>query len=111
LGSIVLDPGVKYMPFGDARDFLASEKVRSVLCFTPGTGWLLHRVPGSGKSSLIRAIAGDVSRVYCLCPLVYSSSKSSVLMGLMERVQKGVILLLEDLDATFTRSVSRTDNE
>jgi hypothetical protein len=27
MGSIVLDPGVKEMLLGDARDFLASEKV------------------------------------------------------------------------------------
>jgi chaperone BCS1 len=35
---------------------------------------------------------------------------NSVLMVLMGRVPKGAILLLEDLDAAFTRSVSRQDD-
>lgn len=33
MGSIVLDPGVKEMLLGDARDFLASEKVRLAYFF------------------------------------------------------------------------------
>ncbi|KAI0293475.1 hypothetical protein BC826DRAFT_889139, partial [Russula brevipes] len=63
-------------------------------------GDLLYSIPGSGKSSLIHAFAGE---------LMLSSSwiNDSTLTTLMARVPSRCIILLEDLDAAFTRSVSR----
>ncbi|KAJ7239215.1 BCS1 N terminal-domain-containing protein [Mycena haematopus] len=111
MGSIVLDPGVKEMLLGDARDFLASEKWYADRGIPFRRGYLLHGVPGSGKSSLIHAIAGELMLDIYVVSLSSAWISDSVLMGLMGRVPKGAILLLEDLDAAFTRSVSRTDNE
>ncbi|KAF7358110.1 hypothetical protein MVEN_00859100 [Mycena venus] len=111
MGSIVLDPGVKEMLLGDARDFLASEKWYADRGIPFRRGYLLHGVPGSGKSSLIHAIAGELMLDIYVVSLSSAWISDSVLMGLMGRVPKGAILLLEDLDAAFTRSVSRSDND
>ncbi|KAJ7731302.1 P-loop containing nucleoside triphosphate hydrolase protein [Mycena maculata] len=112
MGSIVLDPGVKEMLLGDARDFLASEKWYADRGIPFRRGYLLHGVPGSGKSSLIHAIAGELMLDIYVVSLSSAWISDSVLMGLMGRVPKGAILLLEDLDAAFTRSTSRsTDND
>ncbi|KAJ7137290.1 P-loop containing nucleoside triphosphate hydrolase protein [Mycena filopes] len=109
MGSIVLDPGVKEMLLGDARDFLASEKWYADRGIPFRRGYLLHGVPGSGKSSLIHAIAGELMLDIYVVSLSSAWISDSVLMGLMGRVPKGAILLLEDLDAAFTRSVSRSE--
>ncbi|KAF7291312.1 hypothetical protein MIND_01275300 [Mycena indigotica] len=107
LGTIVLEPGVKEMLLGDARDFLASEKWYSDRGVPWRRGYLLHGVPGSGKSSLIHALAGELMLDIYVVSLSSAWINDSVLLGLMGRVPKGAMLLLEDLDAAFTRSVQR----
>ncbi|KAJ7601304.1 hypothetical protein FB45DRAFT_396501 [Roridomyces roridus] len=107
MGSIVLDPGVKEMLLGDARDFLASEKWYADRGIPFRRGYLLHGVPGSGKSSLIHAIAGELMLDVYVVSLSSAWISDTMLMGLMSRVPKGAILLLEDLDAAFRSSASR----
>lgn len=124
MSSIVLNPGVKEMLLNDTRDFLKSEKVISVfyqshvsLIINPQwyadrgipfrRGYLLHGVPGSGKSSLIHAIAGELMLDIYVVSLSSSWISDSTLTTLMGRVPARCIVLLEDLDAAFTRSVTR----
>jgi chaperone BCS1 len=124
MGSIVLNPGVKEMLLNDTKDFLKSEKVSirlSYNCNVPHVylkwyadrgipfrrGYLLHGVPGSGKSSLIHAIAGQLMLDIYVVSLSASWISDSTLTTLMGRVPARCILLLEDLDAAFTRSVNR----
>lgn len=70
-------------------------------------GYLLHGVPGSGKSSLIHAIAGELMLDIYVVSLSSSWISDSTLTTLMGRVPARCIVLLEDLDAAFTRSVTR----
>ncbi|KAJ7239203.1 hypothetical protein B0H12DRAFT_82626 [Mycena haematopus] len=49
----------KYMLLGDVRFFLASEKWYADCCIPFRRGYLLHRVPGSGKSSLPTCDVGE----------------------------------------------------
>lgn len=64
-------------------------------------------MPGSGKSSLIHAIAGELMLDIYVVSLSSSWISDSTLTALMGRVPARCILLLEDLDAAFTRSVTR----
>lgn len=72
-------------------------------------GYLLHGVPGSGKSSLIHAIAGELMLDIYVVSLSSSWINDSTLTTLMGRVPARCIVLLEDLDAAFTRSTSRDE--
>lgn len=67
----------------------------------------MHGVPGSGKSSLIHAIAGALMLDIYVVSLSASWMNDSTLTSLMGRVPARCIVLLEDLDAAFTRSTSR----
>lgn len=62
--------------------------------------FLLTGVPGSGKSSLIKALAKHLSRpLYVLCFSKHMDDDS--LIELINEIKTGSILLLEDIDAFF----------
>ncbi|KZS98650.1 P-loop containing nucleoside triphosphate hydrolase protein [Sistotremastrum niveocremeum HHB9708] len=107
MSSIVLNPGVKEVLLNDARDFLRSEKWYADRGIPFRRGYLLHGVPGSGKTSLIHALAGELMLDIYVVSLSASWINDSTLTTLMGRVPARCILLLEDLDAAFTRSVTR----
>ncbi|TFK20759.1 P-loop containing nucleoside triphosphate hydrolase protein [Coprinopsis marcescibilis] len=111
LSSIVLNPGVKEMLVDDAKDFLRSEKWYADRGIPFRRGYLLYGVPGSGKSSLIHALAGYLQLDIYVVSLSASWISDSTLTSLMGRVPARCVVLLEDLDAAFTRSVSRDDED
>ncbi|EEB89303.1 hypothetical protein MPER_12612, partial [Moniliophthora perniciosa FA553] len=60
--SIILDPGIKDRLLEDARDFLDSKAWYSERGIPFRRGYLLHGAPGSGKTSLIHSMAGELGR-------------------------------------------------
>nr|GAT56571.1 predicted protein [Mycena chlorophos] len=60
MSSIVLQPGVKEMLLADCKDFLCSEEWYAERGIPYRRGLLLHGVPGSGKTSLIHSLAGEL---------------------------------------------------
>ncbi|EIM80091.1 P-loop containing nucleoside triphosphate hydrolase protein [Stereum hirsutum FP-91666 SS1] len=111
MSSIVLNPGVKEMLVADTHDFLRSEKWYADRGIPFRRGYLLYGVPGSGKSSLIHAIAGELLLDIYVVSLSSSWINDSTLTTLMGRVPSRCIVLLEDLDAAFTRSLTRSDKK
>jgi chaperone BCS1 len=77
------------------------------LTFTLYRGYLLYGAPGSGKSSLIHSLAGELTLDIYVISLSASWMNDSTLTNLMSRIPARSILLLEDLDAAFTHSTSR----
>jgi chaperone BCS1 len=73
-------------------------------------GYLLHGVPGSGKSSLIHALAGQLQLDIYVVSLSASWISDNTLTALMGRVPARCVLLLEDLDAAFVRTTNREDD-
>ncbi|KAF8141397.1 P-loop containing nucleoside triphosphate hydrolase protein [Boletus edulis] len=107
LSSIVLQPGVKDMLLADCRDFLCSEDWYAERGIPFRRGYLLYGVPGSGKTSLIHSLAGELGLDIYVVSLSSKGMSDNTLTTLMGHVPSRCILLLEDLDAAFTRSVSR----
>ncbi|KZT21011.1 P-loop containing nucleoside triphosphate hydrolase protein [Neolentinus lepideus HHB14362 ss-1] len=99
MSSIVLEPGVK--------EFLQSEEWYAERGIPFRRGYLLYGVPGSGKTSLIHSLAGELGLDIYVVSLSSKGMSDNTLANLMGNVPSRCILLLEDLDAAFTRSVSR----
>ncbi|KAF7289120.1 BCS1-N domain-containing protein [Mycena chlorophos] len=107
MSSIVLQPGVKEMLLADCKDFLCSEEWYAERGIPYRRGLLLHGVPGSGKTSLIHSLAGELGLDIYVVSLSAKGMSDNTLTTLMGNVPSRCIVLLEDLDAAFTRSVSR----
>ncbi|KAJ7625467.1 BCS1 N terminal-domain-containing protein [Roridomyces roridus] len=60
INSIILDPGISELLVDDARDFLESKAWYAARGIPFRRGYLLYGAPGSGKTSIISSIAGEL---------------------------------------------------
>ena len=79
MDSIVLDEGVKELILGDARDFLRSKTWYGDRGIPFRRGYLLWGVPGSGKTSIIHGLAGELGLDIYIVSLAKSGLDDSTL--------------------------------
>ncbi|GJJ07004.1 hypothetical protein Clacol_001202 [Clathrus columnatus] len=103
LRSVILEPEVKNAVLADAVDFLSNEEWYIERGIPYRRGYLLHGVPGSGKTSLIHSIAGELTLDVYIVSLSKPGLDDSQLNGLFCAMPSRSILLIEDIDAVFRR--------
>ncbi|KAG9085171.1 hypothetical protein FS749_004640, partial [Ceratobasidium sp. UAMH 11750] len=103
--SIVLDPEIKDMIMEDAKDFLSSENWYADRGIPFRRGYLLYGAPGSGKTSLIHALAGELKLDVYVISLSRRGFDDAKLNEMISDLPPRAIALIEDIDASFTTAV------
>ncbi|KAJ7105454.1 P-loop containing nucleoside triphosphate hydrolase protein [Mycena crocata] len=107
INSIILDPGVSELLVDDARDFLDSKAWYAARGIPFRRGYLLYGAPGSGKTSIISSIAGELGLDVYIVSLSRVGLDDSALSELISNLPEKCIALMEDIDAAFTQSLNR----
>ena len=111
LESVVLDKGVKERIISDVRGFLGSAKWYYDRGIPYRRGYLLHGPPGSGKSSFIRALAGELDYNIAMLNLSERGLTDDRLNHLLTIIPRMTLVLLEDADAAFGNRRTQTDED
>lgn len=103
LGSVILDEGIDRSILNDVKDFLGSGDWYHKRGIPYRRGYLLYGPPGSGKTSFIQALAGELDYNICILNLSENNLTDDRLNHLMNHIPERSILLLEDVDAAFNK--------
>lgn len=109
LGSVILDKGIAQEILDDVRDFLKSGEWYHQRGIPYRRGYLLYGPPGSGKTSYIQALAGELDYNICILNLSENNLTDDRLNHLMNHIPQRSILLLEDIDAAFNNRDQSND--
>ncbi|CUM49729.1 Mitochondrial chaperone BCS1 [Debaryomyces fabryi] len=109
LGSVILDEGIGESILSDVKDFLTSGDWYHKRGIPYRRGYLLYGPPGSGKTSFIQAIAGELDYNICILNLSENNLTDDRLNHLMNHIPERSILLLEDVDAAFNKREQSDD--
>ncbi|CAG8441676.1 3125_t:CDS:2 [Ambispora leptoticha] len=106
LDSVILDKDIKEKIVRDVRDFINNGKWYYEMGIPYRRGYLLYGPPGSGKSSFIQALAGELEYNICLLNLSERGLTDDRMNHLLSNAPERSIILLEDIDAAFTKRLA-----
>ncbi|KAK6462791.1 mitochondrial chaperone BCS1 [Scheffersomyces coipomensis] len=109
IGSVILDKGISDTIVDDVKDFLISGDWYHKRGIPYRRGYLLYGPPGSGKTSFIQALAGELDYNICILNLSEANLTDDRLNHLMNHIPERSILLLEDIDAAFNKREQSED--
>ena len=109
LESVILAKGVKEQIVDDVKDFLNSSKWYYDRGIPYRRGYLLYGPPGSGKSSFIQALAGDLDYNIAILNLSERGLTDDRLNHLLSIIPRRTLVLLEDADAAFSNRRMASD--
>ncbi|PVV02928.1 hypothetical protein BB560_002606 [Smittium megazygosporum] len=109
LSSVVLDQNLADMIVTDVNGFIHNEQWYEQRGIPYRRGYLLYGPPGTGKTSFIQALAGELGYNICVLNLSERGHTDDRLNHLLTIAPERSIILLEDIDAAFTKNREKTD--
>ena len=101
LDSVVLKEGQKEAITADLDRFFASRERYETLGIPWRRGYLLYGAPGTGKTSLVTALASELSLNVCVLSLASPNVTDEKIGNLLASVPRRSVILIEDVDAFF----------
>ena len=101
LASVVLKQGQKEAIVADLDRFFASRERYETLGIPWRRGYLLSGPPGTGKTSLVTALASELSLNVCVLSLASPNVTDEKIGNLLASVPRRSVILIEDVDAFF----------
>ncbi|WWC93229.1 hypothetical protein V866_000062 [Kwoniella sp. B9012] len=101
--SIILPDGIKEWLLADATEFLAERDFYEGRGVPHRRGYLLYGEPGSGKSTLISALAAQLRLDIYIVNIGGRYLDDDTLSSLMQDCPSRCILLMEDIDCAFKK--------
>src|SRR5882724_1306166 len=111
LSSVFLPEGQAEFLFHDVQAFLGNKEWYAQRGVPYRRGYLFHGISGSGKTSVILALAGDLRLNLYILNLSGGSLSDTRLQHLLSEVPPNSIVLLEDIDAAFAARQKNSDIE
>lgn len=105
LSSVVLAPGVSERVENDIRTFLSRKEWYRERGIPYRRGYLLHGPPGSGKTSFIRALAGELGYDVTVLHLSQRGLMDDKLTHLLANLPPRTFVIVEDVDAAFSKRI------
>lgn len=100
LSTVVLPAGVGEGVLSDMSEFRGEQNWYRDLGIPWHRGYLFYGLPGTGKSSLAAALAGELGMDIYLLSLSGTGMNDETLQRLMADVRPGCMVIMEDVDCT-----------
>ncbi len=101
LNTVVLKNRLQYEVLDDIKEFFEKEKWYNKMGIPYRRGYLLYGCPGTGKTSLVKALAGELDiPIYILN--ISKDMKENQFQSLISDVPQKSIIVIEDIDCLFT---------
>ncbi len=102
IDSVVLDGEIRDRLLDDVQGFFQKRAWYAQMGIPWRRGYLLHGPPGTGKTSIAYAIAGELRLNLCWLSLTNVKLTDQTISGLLQKTPPRSLILIEDVDAFFT---------
>ncbi|KAJ6243015.1 chaperone bcs1 [Anaeramoeba flamelloides] len=108
---VILKDGQSEKLLKDCREFLERKETYESLGIPFRRGYLFYGYPGCGKTTTVRALAGELGLPICIMSLSNKELNDDGLSVLLNRAPRPCIILFEDIDSCFVQRKPTKEGE